>query len=462
MLRLCSKLCLDMDSTSTSSSITKLPFVQPGPVKVRGWIEKVTLFKKHSFVILRDGVGKESHIQVYIPVTVASPDILVCESYIEIEGTVRALPGTAFSFRPFELEAKVVTILGKSDSDFPSRCPPEAGPEVKLEERHLYIRDPEFALRTKLRAILVRALRQHFEDSGCTEIFPPSFVGNQCEGGATLFKLDYPDREKGDIRAYLTQSSQFYLEYVLPGIGDTFCIAPSFRAERSQTRRHLTEFLHAESEWSGILTLDEHLEKLRDLVKETVRLFLQYGRKYLDELGLTSRVERLLQMCDDIKIVTHREAIDYCRTHDIYKDADTKEHFDYQDDIPEMQERRMIDEMDKIVFLIRFPKSFKSFYMERASDDPNYVWGCDVEVPGVGEVIGSGVRVHDMEELKMRLKEQGLKEEEYREYIEIRKYGPGRTSGMGLGVDRFLTWLLGSFSIREVVTFPRYPGRLFP
>lgn len=449
-----------MDSTSSSSNITKLSFVQSGPVKVRGWIEKLTTFKKHSFVIVRDGVGKESHIQVYIPVTVASPDVLVCESYIEIDGIVRDLPGTAFSFRPFELEAKVVTILGKSDSDFSSRCPPEAGPEVKFEERHLYIRDPEFALRTKLRAVLVRALRQHFEDSGCTEIFPPSFVGNQCEGGATLFKLEYPDREKGDIRAYLTQSSQFYLEYVLPGIGDAFCIAPSFRAERSQTRRHLTEFLHAESEWSGILTLDEHLEKLRDLVKKTVRLFLQYGRKYLDELELTSRVERLLQMCDDIKIITHRDAIDYCRAHKIYKDADSKGQFDYEDDIPEMQERRMIDEMDKIVFLIRFPKSFKSFYFSTFEDGT--VLGCDVEVPGVGEIIGSGVRLYDHEQLKQAILDNGLKLEDYKEYLDIRKYGAGRTSGMGLGVDRFLTWLLGCFSIRDVVTFPRVPGKLFP
>ena len=441
-------------------SVTKLSKIQPGIVKVRGWIEKVTLFKKHSFVILRDGVGKHSHIQVYIPTKVASSDILVTESYTEVEGNVRALPSTAFSFRPFELEATKVTILGTSDSDFPSRCPSEAGSDIKMEERHLYIRDPKFAVITKLRSILVRSLREHFEDTGCTEVFPPSFVGNQCEGGATLFKLDYPDKEKGDIPAYLTQSSQFYLEYVLPGIGDSFCIAPSFRAERSQTRRHLTEFLHAESEWSGILTLEEHLDKLSVLVKDTVAKFLHYGRNYLDELELTPRVEKLLQMCDDIKIVTHKEAIEYCRIHQIYKDADTKTYFEYEDDIPEMQERKMIDEMDKIVFLIRFPKGFKSFYFSTFEDGT--VLGCDVEVPGVGEIIGSGVREYDLSKLQIAIEAAGLNKEEYREYLDIRKYGAGRTSGMGLGVDRFLTWLLGCFSIRDVVTFPRVPGRLFP
>lgn len=445
---------------SCECAITKLRDVQPGPAKVRGWLEKVTPFKKHTIAVLRDGVGKSSRLQVIVPSSIATD--LVVESYVEIEGVVRDLPGKAFSFRPFELEAGKVTILGKSNSDYPSRCPPEAGPEVKLDERHLYLRDPRFGVITKLRALLVRALRGHFAESGCTEVFPPSFVGNQCEGGATLFKLDYPDRDSGEISAYLTQSSQFYLEYALPGIGDCYCIAPSFRKERSQTRRHATEFLHAECEWSEILTLEDHLQKLRELVRGTLIRFFNYSQDYLQELGIRDRVHDLIVMSDSIVTLTHKDAIEYCRTHDIYKDAETKTHFDYEDDIPEMQERQMIDEMKKIVFLVRFPKGFKSFYMQKADDDPNYVWGCDVEVPGVGEIVGSGVRVYDEKELRDRLKEQGLKEEEYREYIELRKYGPGRTSGMGLGVDRFLTWILGAHSIREVITFPRVPGRLTP
>jgi asparaginyl-tRNA synthetase len=439
-------------------SIIKLCDIQPGPVVVRGWIESLTSFKKHSFVKLRDGVGKESHVQVFVSVTVAPT--LICESYVEIAGTVRELPDKAFSFRAFEIEASEVIVLGESNSDFSTKCPSEAGPDTKLNERHLHIRDPKFALITKLRAILVRALREHFEETSCTEIFPPSFVGNQCEGGSTLFKLQYPDKDRGDIPAYLTQSSQFYLEYTLPGIGDSYCIAPSFRAERSHTRRHLTEFLHAESEWSGIFTLDDHLEKLRALMKGTVSKFLEYGRKYLDELELVSHVEKLLVMCDDIITVTHREAIDYCRSHEIYKDADTKIHFDHEDDIPEMQERRMIDEIGKIVFLIRFPKSFKSFYFSTFEDGT--VLGCDIEAVNVGELVGSGVREYDLGRLEKAIEENGLKKEDYREYLDLRKYGAGRTSGMGLGVDRFLTWLLNAYSIRDVVTFPRIPGRLFP
>lgn len=123
--------------------------------------------------------------------------------------------------------------MGKSNNDFINRCPAEASSEIKLEERHLYIRNSKFAIIIKLRGILVKCLREYFEETGCTEIFPPSFVGNQCEGGAALFKLEYPNKDKGNISSYLSQSSQFYLEYLLPGTGDCYCIAPSFRAERS-------------------------------------------------------------------------------------------------------------------------------------------------------------------------------------------------------------------------------------
>lgn len=264
------------------------------------------------------------------------------------------------------------------------------------------------------------------------------------------------------MKAYLTQSSQFYLEYALPGIGDCFCIAPSFRAEKSHTRRHLTEFLHAECEWSGIMSMNDHLEKLRSMVIGIVNRFRLKGVRYIKELGLTDHINHIHEMTNDIVTMTHREAIDYCREHEIYKDAETKTHFDYMDDIPEMQERQMIDQIGKIVFLINFPSWFKSFYMQKCDNDKNYVQGCDVEVPGVGEIIGSGVRVHDVDELLKRIKEEKLDEKDYREYIDMRKYGPGRTSGMGLGVDRFLTWLLNMHSIREVVTFPRVPGRVFP
>ena len=438
--------------------VTKLCDVKQGPVIVRGWVENVRKGKKYMFVLLRDGVGKQSHVQVVVPKSVATT--VTCESYVEISGVVKDHEVGQYSCRPFEIEASSVKVIGESSGSFASKCPSDAGADVKLEQRHLYIRDPKFALITKLRAVLVRALRDHFEETGCTEIFPPSFVGNQCEGGSTLFSLQYPARDTGDMPAYLTQSSQFYLEYTLPALGDTYCIAPSFRAERSQTRRHLTEFLHAECEWSGIMSFGDHLAKLRALMIGTVSRFLEYGKDYLIELGEHIRVTHLLEMCHAIRTLTHEEAIVYCREHEIYKDEETKTHFDFTDDIPEMQERKMIDQMGSIVFLTQFPKHFKSFYFDTFEN--GLTLSCDIECPNIGEVVGSGVRAYDPEVLEKAIIDNGLKVEDYKEYIELRKFGPGRTSGMGLGVDRFLSWLLGTHSIRDVVTFPRYPGKLTP
>lgn len=422
-------------------------------VEVTGWVDKIQRFRKHIFVTLRDGVGKYSRVQVVMK----DDQDLSEEAYVKITGKVTELPEGKYSYQQVEIQASECVILSKSDRDFSSRCPSDAGSEVKLEERHLYLRDEKFAIITKLRALYIRSLREYFEESGCTEIIPPCFVGTQCEGGATLFKLDHVGQP-----AYLTQSSQFYLEYCVPSVGDCYCIYPSFRAEKSHTRRHLTEFLHAEAEWSGIFTLEQHLDKMRQLMRRPLEILLKYDdkEKLLQQIGRRDEVEKLAKM--EIITLTHRDAIEYCREHGIYKDDESKTQFDYEDDIPEAQERKMIDMIGKIVLLVKFPKGFKSFYMKIDPDDKDYVFGCDVEVPTVGEVIGSGIRAVDHKELSDRLKEQGLKEEEYKQYIDLRKYGFGHTSGMGLGVDRMLTWILGLHSIREIVTFPRYPGRLFP
>lgn len=471
-----------MESDAITVSISKLTDHRVGStVKIHGWAETIRVYKRHSFIELRDGVGSIHHIQVIVPGTL-SPDVTT-EAYLEITGVIKELPSKAYSYQPFELQAIKLTVLSKSEVDFPSRCPPDASAEVKLQERHLYLRDPRFALYTKARAIFMKALRKAFEKMDMTEIDPPCFVGTQCEGGATLFKLKHPGRTSEDIPAYLTQSSQFYLEYALPAIGDCFCITHSFRAEHSHTRRHLTEFLHAECEWAKIFKFEDHLDRLRRLLKLTIDYFLDYCGKYEDVLtqldllsgikepskdtgsaptGLLARVRKLRAMCDDIQILTHKDAIKYCREHEIYKDPETKTHFGDRDDIPEARERELIDQIGKIVFLVKFPREFKSFYMALDPEDPTYVLGVDVEVPGVGEVIGSGVRVSDVDTLKIRMKEEGLKEEDYKEYIDLRRYGHGKTSGMGMGVDRMLTWLLDLHSIREIVTFPRYPGHLFP
>jgi asparaginyl-tRNA synthetase len=306
---------------------------------------------------------------------------------------------------------------------------------------------------------------------GCTEITPPSFVGVECEGGSTLFKLKHPGVH-GDCDVFLTQSSQFYLEYTLPSLGDTYCLAQSFRAEKSHTRRHLTEFTHAETEWKDIRKLDDHMEKL----KQMIRLILKYFKKYtisvagdsgplqdyssIRKVDLKGRLDMLIQMADDIVHLKHQDAIEKLKEYGIVKEDGSQ--YTERDDIPEVAERKLIDTMGKIVFLTHFPMETKSFYMKADPEDPTRAWGVDVEVPGVGEVIGSGVRESDYGTLLKQMKAQGLKEEDYREYLDLRKYGFAQTAGMGLGVDRFLCWILDLFTIRQSVTFPRYPGCVRP
>jgi asparaginyl-tRNA synthetase len=425
-------------------------------VCIRGWVSKIQSFPKHMFIELRDASGDDNKIQI-----VSKVIEVTIEQYVEITGKVVKLPEGKRSYQTVELQLTSFLVLGQSNSDFTSRCPEKAGVDIKLQERHLYIRSREFSLITVLRSMFLTTLRKVFHSSKSIELIPPCFVGNQCEGGADLFTLKYPPSHGEEyLDAYLTQSSQFYLEMAVPAIGDCYCIYPSFRAERSHTRRHLTEFLHAECEWKDVIVFETHLEKLRWLVTSIISDFLKTAEVQLKQLGVYEHVVKLSQM--EIVTMTHAEAIKECRKREIYKDAETKTHFGSRDDIPEMQERALIDQIGKIVLLTKFPVEFKSFYMARDPEDPSLALGCDVEVPGVGEVIGSGVRVYDETELRQRLQENGLKEDEYREYIDLRKYGNARTSGMGLGVDRFLTWLLGKDSIRDIVTFPRYPGRLTP
>ena len=429
---------------------------------IKGWVEKIRSQKQRTFLTVYDGPLDQDRLQVIVPSELVSDELMI-GSYVQLFGKCQTLPPKATSFHPFEYHTSSIKILGKSHKDLPSRCPPDAGPDVKIQERHIHLRDREFALVTYLRALFLKALRLAFEEMGCTEITPPSFVGTECEGGSTLFKLKHP-AVHGDCDVFLTQSSQFYLEYTVPALGDTYCIAQSFRAERSHTRRHLTEFTHAETEWKDIFTLEDHIQKLKTMMTLILEHFKVLSEKALSDYSkirktdLVDRLDKLLKMSKDILILRHSEAIKLCREYQIYKDEDSKTHFDDSDDIPEAAERKLIDRLDKIIFLTHFPMATKSFYMKADPLDPSLAWGIDIEVPGVGEVVGSAIRESDIETLKRQLKHHNLKEEDYREYIDLRKYGFSHTSGMGLGVDRFLCWILDLFSIRQSVTFPRYPG----
>jgi len=253
------------ETKETFSQIRDLPNLTDKEVSVLGIIKSIRGQKKFSFVEL--GYGRDQ-VQV-----VGKPDLfanLQVGSYVKLCGLVKKLPPKYYSTLPVEIQCKEVNVLGTCESDLNQQCAPDSGPEIKLEKRHFYFRDPRFVLITVLRDKLLQAIRKHFHETHLTEITPPSFTGVECEGGATLFPVKHPGKTSDKpLTAYLTQSSQFALELVLPGVGDCFCIAPSFRAEHSHTRRHLTEFMHAEAEWGGILKFEDHLNKLKQLLQQS-------------------------------------------------------------------------------------------------------------------------------------------------------------------------------------------------
>lgn len=427
-------------------------------VRLHGFVSTLRKGKKYSFIELVYAKGK---VQVVVDSKLVS--LLTIQSYIEVNGVVNMLPDGIYSSLPVEIKCTYLRVLSLADIKYSSICPPEASNEIKLERRDLYLRDPHFVLVTLARTQFIQSIRKYFDSSYCQEIIPPCFTGVECEGGATLFPVVHPGKSTSNpLTAYLTQSSQFFLEMALPGSGDCYCVYPSFRAENSQTRRHLTEFLHAESEWGGIFKFSQHLDKLRELLQGIIKCFLDIGEDTLRKLGKYERVKELYNMTLDIIVLDHKDAIIECTKRGIYKDSETQTPFDERDDIPEAQERALIDAIGKIVFLVKFPKEFKSFYMALDPEDNTRVLGCDIEVPGVGEIIGSGVREANYDQLHQRLIESGLNPSDYSEYMDLRKYGYAFTSGMGLGVDRMLIWLLDFHNIREVVTFPRFPGYLRP
>lgn len=445
-------------SVESCVKIDALPALAGQTATFLGTVRTYRSGKKFSFIEV--GYGKH---QVQVVAQTSMLPQLTVASYVSVKGKVTALPEGKYSAMPVEVTDAEIKVLSLADDKTTAYCPPGASSVVRLEQRLHYFRDPKMVRILRLTDLLCQAFRKHFLDTSCVEVLPPSFTGVECEGGATLFKLEHPGiSTTSPMQAYLTQSSQFALEYVLPGVGDCFCIAPSYRAEHSHTRRHLTEFTHVEAEWGGVLTLKDHLAKLTRLLRGTLKHFLDLAEVDLRALGKYDRVRSLLDKTYDIQVLTHRDAIEKCRELGIYADPESKRHFGDRDDIPEAQERALIDKLDKIVFLVKFPKEFKSFYMGLDPLDDSYVLGCDVEVPGVGEIIGSGVREADYDRLHQRLLDTGLVPDDYSEYLALRKSGFCMTSGMGLGLGRMLCWLLEEPSIREVTAFPRFPGYLRP
>lgn len=379
---------------------------------------------------------------------------LSIESTVTIWGVINELPEGKTAPGNHELVADYWEIVGKApggDEAFSNKVTAEADPSYLLDNRHLVLRGETASAVLRARAEVIKAFRAFYEEEQFTEVTPPCMVQTQVEGGSTLFSFNYYGEN-----AYLTQSSQLYLETCLPSLGDVFCLAESYRAEKSHTRRHLSEYSHLEAEMAFI-EFDDLLDHLENMICFVI------DRSLADE----KTGELIKQLNPDFVKpsrpflrMKYEDAITYLKENEIKKEDGS--YYQFGEDIPEAPERAMTDKIGRPIFLTHFPAEIKAFYMQKVPGDRRVTESVDVLMPGVGEIVGGSMRMDNREELLEAYGTAGIDPSPYYWYTDQRKYGTTPHGGYGLGVERFLAWLLNRYTVRECSLYPRFTGRCTP
>jgi len=415
-------------------------------VTVRGWVTTVRSSGKLAFVNLRDGTG-------YLQAVVSKRDVaesawnatqgLTQETSIAVTGTVRADERAAGGY---ELTASDLTILGPS-TDFPI-SPKEHGTSFLFEHRHLWLRSRRQVAIARVRHEVIQAIRDFFHQDGFTLVDTPILTGAIGEEAGNLFSTEYFDLGK----AYLAQTGQLYVEAAAAALGKVYCFGPTFRAEKSKTRRHLTEFWMVEPE-VAFNDSDDNMRLQERFVSYIVERALERRGEDLKELERdTITLERVKP---SFARISYTDAIN--RLNGLGSDIT------WGNDLGGDDETLLAKEFDRPVFVFNYPKQVKAFYMKENPEDPRTVLNNDCLAPeGYGEIIGGSQREDDHDRLLARIGEQGLDPEAYRWYLDLRKYGTFVHSGFGLGVERTVAWICGLPHIREAIAFPRQIHRLYP
>jgi asparaginyl-tRNA synthetase len=439
---------------SPVSTIAEIGKHEGQTVTVRGWLYNLRESGKLLFPIFRDGSGL---IQGIVPKSAVPPEVfdaikgLTQESSVIVEGKVRAdkrAPGG------YELDVSNVEVLQRVSEDDPYPISlKEHGVDFLMEHRHLWVRTPRQASILRVRAEIIKAARDFFDENGFTLTDPPIITPAACEGTTTLFPVDYFEEQ-----AYLTQSGQLYIEATALALGKVYSFGPTFRAEKSKTRRHLTEFWMVEPE-VAYAKLDDLMVLAEDFISFIVKRCLEKRRADLQTIGRD--VAKLEKISAPFPRITYDDAVKMLQEAHA-KDA-LENKFEYGGDFGSPDETYLSAQFDKPVIVNRYPAVVKAFYMEPDPDRPDLALCMDVLAPeGYGEIIGGSQRMASYDLLVKRIREHNLPEEAFKWYLDLRKYGSVPHGGFGMGIERAVAWICGLEHVRETIPFPRMLHRLYP
>ena len=446
------------EATTTAApvaTIATLAAHEGQTVTLHGWLYNLRASGKLLFPIFRDGTGT---IQGIVPRAAVSEELFVTlkeltlESSVKVTGKVRA---DARAPSGFELDVEALEVVQRvpDQTPFPISLK-EHGVDFLMEHRHLWIRTPRQSAILRVRATIMRAAAQYFDDHGFIRTDPPILTPNACEGTSELFEMDYFD----DDKAYLTQSGQLYIEATALALGKVYSFGPAFRAEKSKTRRHLTEFWMVEPEMA-FAGLDDILSLAEQYLSYIVAEVLNKHRADLKVIGRdVEKLEKIqapfprLSYDDAHAMVVEAHAAGKVET--LHKEGD---------DFGSPDETYISNQFDRPVMVHRYPSAIKAFYMQPDPQDPSKALCVDVLAPeGYGEIIGGSERVADYDLLKQRIEDHGLPLEAFQWYLDLRKYGSVQHGGFGMGIERVVAWICGLDHVRETIPFARTLNRIYP
>jgi len=423
-------------------------------VTLRGWLYNLRESGKLLFPIFRDGTGTiqgVAHIKSVPPAVFDALKSLTQESSVIVRGRVRAdsrAPGG------FELDVEGLEVVQRVPETDPYPITlKEHGVDFLMEHRHLWVRSPRQSAILRIRAEIMRAAQEYFDSNGYIRTDPPILTPAACEGTSTLFPVDY----FGDP-AFLTQSGQLYIESTALALGKVYSFGPTFRAEKSKTRRHLTEFWMIEPE-VAYMDLDGLLELAENFLSHIVQSVLKNRAPELQVIGRD--IAKLEKIIPPFPRVTYDDAVALLNA--AHKTGQLEQPFEYGNDFGSPDETWLSGQFDRPVMVHRYPANVKAFYMEPDPIDPRLALCVDVLAPeGYGEIIGGSQRVSSFELLNARIEEHNLPKEAFQWYLDLRRYGSVPHSGFGMGIERAVAWICGLDHVRETIPFARTLHRIYP